>query len=160
MLRQVSGQGSWMHMHMHIRRVWSTFFDRRRVGAHFSTIVLPFFVSFLLAILGRSWGDLGPVLARSWGGLEAVLGRSWGRTASFSGSTRSVSCCSCCFGCLGRLGLKVDRCSRSWACFVELKRRFPFSAAQVSGLPGVGFGRKLEEIKLKPSRTFLSSPEP
>ena len=30
----------------------------------------------------------------------------------------------------------------------------------VLGLPGVGFGRKLDGIKLTPSRTFLSSPEP
>ena len=28
---------------------------------------------------------------------------------------------------------KLDRCSRPWACFVELIRRFPFSAAQVWG---------------------------
>ena len=78
-------------------------------------------------------------------------------TASVSGSARIVLGCSGCVGCLGRLGLKVDRCSRSWACFGELIRRFPFSAAQVSGLPGVGFGRKLEDIKPRPSFTFLSS---
>ena len=54
--------------------------------------------------------------------------------------------CSGCFGCFGCLGLKIDRCSRPWACFVELircnrpwafvcelERRFPFSAAQVVG---------------------------
>ena len=53
--------------------------------------------------------------------------------------------CSGCFGCFGCLGLKIDRCSRPWVCFVELIRccrpwvcflelirRFPFSAAQVS----------------------------
>ena len=28
---------------------------------------------------------------------------------------------------------ELIRCSRSWACFVELIRRFPFSAAQVLG---------------------------
>ena len=54
--------------------------------------------------------------------------------------------CSGCFGCFGCLGLKIDRCSRPWACFVELIRcnhpwafvselirRCPFSAAQVTG---------------------------
>ena len=30
--------------------------------------------------------------------------------------------------------VELIRCSRPWACFGELKRRFPFSAAQVSGL--------------------------
>ena len=48
----------------------------------------------------------------------------------------------------------LDRCSRPWACFVELihcsrpwafvseiERRFPFSAAQVSGPRGVQFRR-------------------
>ena len=93
------------------------------------------FNTFPMGGLGVVLGGLGAVL----GGLEAVLGWSWGRTASFSGSARSVSCRSGCLGCLGRSGLKFDRCRRSWACFVELIRHFPFSAAQVWGRPRAPF---------------------
>ena len=73
-------------------------------------------------------------------------------TASVSCSALSVSCCSVCFGCLWRLLLTYGRCSRPWACFVdiircsrpwacflELIRRFPFSAAQVFGVACASF---------------------
>ena len=91
-------------------------------------------------------------------------------TASVSGSARGVSFGSSCLGCLGRSRLTFDRCSRPRACFVEfvrcsrpsacfvklircsrlwacvgeVKLRFPFSAAQVSGPWGVHFRSRFD----------------
>ena len=43
-------------------------------------------------------------------------------------------------GGLGACFVELIRCSRPWACFGELKRRFPFSAAQVLLVFGPGVG--------------------
>ena len=89
-------------------------------------------------------------------------------SASVSGSARLVSGCSGCLGCLGRLGLKLNRCNQPWACFVqlircsrlracfgELKRRFPFSAAQVWGAAPVLKITKIDNCQFKSQSTSM-----
>ena len=102
-------------------------------------------------VFGRSWGDPG----RSWDGLGAFLGAPGGQHAVFSlvfsmlfekyrflKNNRFKSVLEACFA-------EFIRCSRPWACFGELVRRFPFSAAQVSGrLPASFFSK----ILIKPMK--------
>ena len=50
--------------------------------------------------------------------------------------------------------VELIRCSRPWACFGELKRRFPFSAAQVSG-PVLGLFSTFSVQKINKNSTYF-----